>query len=93
MTERFRTRPFEIEAIQWTGDNIVAVLHFIDAGSSTNIVNINCPADRSKGWIDIPGESGTTRTAVGDWITRGSDGRLGSCKADLFDATFEPASP
>lgn len=88
---RFRKRPVEVDAIQWTGDNIVAVLNFFDAGRETTIVNINCPADRSQGWVEIPTLEGKMRASVGDWIIKGVKGEFYPCKPDIFAETYEPA--
>jgi hypothetical protein len=89
-TTRFRKRPVEIDAIQWTGKNIVDVLNFFDAGGKTTVVNINCPADRSQGWIEIPTFEGKMRANVGDWILRGVKGEFYPCRADIFGETYEP---
>jgi hypothetical protein len=90
---RYRKKPVEIDAIQWTGDNVVDALKFFDAGPATSaIVNINAPADRSQGYIDIPTLEGTMRASVGDWIIRGIEGELYPCKPGIFAATYEPVS-
>ncbi|MGW3847153.1 hypothetical protein [Streptomyces fagopyri] len=86
---QYRKRPVVVDALQWTGENIVAALNFFDAGRGTTVVNINAPADRSKGWIEIPTLEGKMRASVGDWIIRGVQGEFYPCREDIFRATYE----
>ena len=36
---------------------------------------------------------GTMRALKGDWIIKGVKGELYPCKNDIFEATYEPATP
>lgn len=36
---------------------------------------------------------GEMRASVGDWIIRGVQGEFYPCKPDIFEATYEPATP
>lgn len=46
---------------------------------------------REHGWIETL--EGGHVVCPGDWIIRGVKGELYPCKPDIFDATYEPASP
>lgn len=75
---RFRKKPVEIEAIQWTGK-----LECLDA--------FNIPELRqslgSKN-VGIPTLEGTMIAHVGDWIIKGVKGEFYPCKPDIFELTY-----
>ena len=76
---RYRKRPVEIEAIQFTGDNADAVADFaygqIGYASSEKVV--------------IETLEGSMTGSVGDWIIKGVKGEFYPCKPDIFAATYE----
>ena len=43
------------------------------------------------GRVEIKTLEGTMVANPGDWIVRGVQGELYPCKADIFEATYEPA--
>ena len=73
---KFRTKPCEIEAVQWTGE----ILRF------TNTQNI----DITSGVPVIKTLEGDMRANVGDYIIRGLRGEYYPCKPDVFHAKYEP---
>ena len=86
---KYRKKPVEIDAIQWTGQNLAAVLGFIDdTKTGTDVVDINGSAKT----LGIQTLEGTMRADAGDWIIRGVKGELYPCKPDIFEATYEPAA-
>ena len=77
---KFRTKPFEIEAVQWTGENLTEILRF------TNTQNI----DITSGVPVIKTLEGDMRANVGDYIIRGLRGEYYPCKPDVFQKKYEP---
>ena len=100
MPQQFRKKPVVIDAIQWTGSNLPAVIKFIDGAVDT----------RSTHWDDYQeivrkngltihtledGPDGRAKhvASEGDWIIRGVKGEFYPCKPDIFAATYEPVEP
>lgn len=89
---RFRKRPVVIEAFQWRnepGDYEIMPKWLKDAFVDGNIkvVSIVGPDGVE---IRIETLEGAMAGKVGDWIIRGIRGELYSCRADIFEATYEP---
>lgn len=94
---RFRKKPVEIEAVQFTGDNIEEIAQL--AGFDLTAED----PDRSGAFLSddnppalvlqtIHGEFACAR--VGDWvIPEPQPGRAYPCKPDIFAATYEPVEP
>lgn len=79
---RYRKKPIEVMAVQWTGDNDaeVAKLGKLNPGSIRR-------KDRP---LPINTLEGVMLANVGDWIIRGVAGELYPCKPDIFAQTYEP---
>ena len=77
---KYRKKPVEIEAVQWTGTNGMEVAAFLDGQPWK---------DRPEG-IVITTLEGAMTASPGDWIIRGVKGEFYPCKPDIFDATYEP---
>lgn len=91
---KFRKRPIEIEALQFTDlDSYLAIVAWwktwktetLDAseklefrGGPTALLLVNT----LEGWM---------AASPGDWIIRGVKGELYSCRADIFAETYEAA--
>lgn len=82
---RYRKRPVVIDAIQWLGDNFVAVDEFVACNHVTN---------PREGRVAIETLEGTMVATIGDWIIRGVNGEFYPCKDDIFVKTYEvPLAP
>ena len=81
----FRKRPVEIEAIQWNGDNVVAVCTFM--GTIIDLADAEALSQAHR--FDIETLEGTMSAIPGDWIIRGVKGEYYPCKPDIFAATYE----
>lgn len=104
--ERYRKRPVVIEAMQLAGTTgeCHAVYQWIEAntlGSFGPMAVIDgttpCPAsgvsiDLRDGRMMIATLEGPHWVNLGDWIIRGVAGEFYPCKAEIFDATYEPAT-
>ena len=82
----FRKKPIEVEAMQWTGDNIAAIW---DWGGTAGIYG---PTEENPDQLiltTIHGEQAVAR--VGDWVIREPRAdRFYPCKPDIFEATYDP---
>ena len=75
---KYRKRPIEIEAIQFTSQN------FAEAESFGKEV-----CYEHNGYLMIHTLEGVMRADPNDWIIRGVKGELYPCKPDIFEATYE----
>lgn len=91
MSRFYRKRPLEVEAIQWTGDNLDELRAFTNGlfnVTTTSSVYTAKVYDALHGiWIPL---------VTGDWIIRGVkgdrgvQGELHPCIAAVFEAAYEP---
>ena len=100
---KFRKKPVEIEAMQWTGDNTFKVMTFIE-GKKPDLSN-SVAQDRWGDFCQLALTEGLTIftledgedcrakhvASIGDWIIKGVAGEFYPCKPDIFEATYEPA--
>lgn len=95
---RFRKKPVEIEAVQWTGENLSEVLEFVGRHPRfdewfSSYDSLDDYADlvrRAGNTFKIFTLEGTMTASPGDWIIRGVKGEYYPCKPDIFAATYEP---
>lgn len=80
---RFRKKPVEIEAVQWTGDNPEEIAIFTAEADSCVAYSDNDPR------VIIETLEGTMTATAGDWIIKGVKGEFYPCKPDIFEATYE----
>jgi hypothetical protein len=90
---RWRKRPVEVDAIQWTGGNWDDVAEFMGSAMSGNEADIARQMAAADGRVRIRTLEGTMAASLGDWIIRGVQCELYPCKPDIFDATYESAEP
>lgn len=74
---KYRKKPVEIDAIQWTGDNNIEIFKFC------NMSYIN---DQE---LRIQTLEGSMIASVGDYIIKGVKGEFYPCKPDIFEMTYE----
>ena len=79
MIKRYKTKPCEIEAIQWTGRNDKQILDFV---KNTHYISF----DGDLFLITLEGEMKAT---VGDYIIKGLRGEFYPCKPDVFVKKYE----
>lgn len=100
---KFRKKPVDVEAVQWTGDNTFEVVSFME-GAPPDLSSLMakdawidyCDGAKRGGLRVFTLEDGPTGEAkhiasVGDWIIRGVKGELYPCKPDIFEMTYEAA--
>lgn len=77
---KFRTKPCEIKAVQWTGRNVAEIMRFVK-NESAIITN---------GVLIIKTLEGDMVASTGDYIIRGLRGEYYPCKPDVFQKKYEP---
>lgn len=90
---RYRKKPVEIEAVQFTGDNVREIAEFMGiplAGLQVSVdAVLRMDGDYSENThIHIPTLEGTMTANYGDWIIKGVKGEFYPCKPDIFDETY-----
>lgn len=75
---RYRKKPVEIEAVQWTGENLEEIKKF--AGNSLTYIEQH---------VIIETLEGCRMVNKGDYIIKGIAGEFYPCKPDIFKATYE----
>lgn len=101
MVKKYKTKPCEIEAIQWTGNNIKEILVFqgkiphVDYYPETGGFN----SIRFEEWIynqtdlnnriTINTLEGDMKANIGDYIIKGLRGEFYPCKSDVFKKKYE----
>ena len=91
MPERFRNKPVEITAIRWTGDNILQVMAFMRPQEPIYVNNLShMNFTNADDLVGIATAAGVKVASKGDWIVRDAAGELSPCKADVFEAMYEP---
>lgn len=89
---KYKTKPFEVEAIQWTGKNIDELVEF--AGVNFELIPIE-----EREYSDDPDATAailddihsTWRLVLdGQWIIKGSKGEFYPCDDEEFRSKYEP---
>lgn len=78
---RYKTKPCEIEAVQWTGQNIKEIMQF-----TTDKDNIHI----RDGELLVSTLEGDMKASVGDYIIKGLREEYYPCKPDVFHKKYEP---
>ena len=84
-TVKVRKRPVEVEALQYTGDNLAECLMW--ALNMDHLYALACADSGQPLWISTL--EGSLRASPGDWIICGVKGEFYPCKPDIFEATYE----
>ena len=79
---RYRKRPVEVEAVEWTGDNWATMLDFVVGRGG--VAHTDGPV------LVIRTLEGDMLAAPGDWIVCGVEGEFYPVKPSIFSATYEP---
>ncbi|MFG2970804.1 hypothetical protein ACGFZS_46800 [Streptomyces sp. NPDC048288] len=87
---RYRKKPIEVDAIQFTNGNSVQVAQFITNGGGTFRTDTH-PTDGTHDVFHIHTLEGEMRASDGDWIVKGIQGEFHPVKPDIFEATYETA--
>lgn len=80
MIKTYIKRPVEVQAVQWTGENLLEICNFTG----------RCGGELMKGdELYIHTLEGDHTALVGDYIIRGVKGEFYPCKPDIFEETYK----
>lgn len=85
---KYRKKPVIIEAIQYTGNNFVEIIKFIQEcanGNKSRYLRYNAKKDE----YFILTLEGKYKLTEGDYIIKGVKGECYPCKPDIFEMTYE----
>jgi hypothetical protein len=88
MTNVYRKKPIEVQAIRYDGTNEDAVAEFMGGKRQARAEKRKLPGP-GRGLHDgilIHTLEGTMTASVGDWIIRGVKGEFYPCKPGIFEA-------
>lgn len=92
MIKKFRKKPVEIQAVQWTGDNAKELDEFCrdrDRHLNQRLFDPDSIIPDKTAEVYDTLHSSWVPLATGDWIIRGVKGEFYPCEADVFAATYE----
>ena len=79
MWAKYRKKPVEIEALQWTGANVTEVITFVGHKVRLAMPNV----------LVIETLEGRMHASPGDFIIRGVAGEFYPCKPEIFAQTYD----
>jgi len=90
MATKFRKKPVVIEAIQWTGTNLIDVVKFTNN-------HLDCSSGKWSEYVALVQRDGLyihtlegrMFASLGDWIIKGVQGEFYPCKPDIFGMTYD----
>ena len=93
---KFRKKPVVVEAIKWTGDDLLELSNFIGPIQEANSLDQDFALYHAAMLVDselyISTLEGKYKASIGDWIIKGVKGEFYPCKPDIFEMTYELAS-
>jgi hypothetical protein len=88
---KFRKKPVEITAVQWTGDNADEMREF--AGSNFDVLGpedrANCDDPDATAQVLDKLHSTWVLLQTGDYVICGLKGELYPCRTDVFHASYD----
>ena len=88
---KYRKKPVVIDAIEWTGSNLLEIIEF--TGQYTSALNYNRKDYEelvASDGLKIVTLEGSHMASIGDFIIKGVAGEHYPCKPDIFHATYVP---
>ena len=83
---RFRKRPVEVEAVQFT-DSPESLSEILDWAGELVMVDWGTPTGRPHLYVRTA--EGTMHVSRGDWVIKGVAGEFYPCKDEIFTKTYE----
>ena len=81
---KYRKKPVVIEAVRWTGENLLEICNFTGRCGGELIKN---------GELYIDTLEGVHHASIGDFIIKGVHGEFYPCKPDIFRKTYTEEKP
>ncbi len=85
---KYRKKPVEIEAVKWTGNNIIEMTALASRATGTSMTITDVKAS-SQQHLLITTLEGDLVCKVGDWMIKGVEGELYPVRNDIFIKTYE----
>ena len=87
---KYRKKPVEIEAVQWTGFNVGEIRDFADGYVRFDVYDAAWEAaDAAKAVFTLCTLAGDVPVDQYDFIIKGVNGEFYPCKPDIFAKTYE----
>lgn len=87
---KYKTKPCEIEALQYTGDNVEEIIEFTEHQAYGGLKPKRNGDHLWASWgLFIKTLEGDMEASVGDYIIRGLRGEYYPCKPDVFIKKYE----
>jgi hypothetical protein len=84
MIKTYIKKPVKIQAVKWTGDNILEIQKFQKTSDNPNAMYWT-KDDK----ILIDTKKGDMLASIGDYIIRGIKGEIYPCNRDIFEETYQ----
>ena len=85
---RYKTKPCEIEALEWNGHNLEEIKEFVGDSLIYDIIDTAC-SERIAYQYEIKTLEGEMIASKGDFIIKGLRGEFYPCKPDVFHKKYE----
>lgn len=82
MVMKVRKKPVEVEAVQWTGENLEEIIKF--CGKYLSFIKGD-----SQTFMYTQTLKGFHRVSLGEYIIKDIKGEFYPCKPDIFEMTYE----
>lgn len=93
MIQKFKKKPVEIEAIQYTGKNDFKISKWSNDLVYPSPVLEPSTDNPTGSYLQIKTLEGVMTAIVGDWIIKGVKGEFYPCKNDIFLLTYDVIIP
>ena len=89
--KKYRKKPVEIEALQWTGLNLHEVIGFVGESCKHEYYDAAYQAGVAPPSVDLTIHTleGDMKCSKWDYIIKGVNGEFYPCKPDIFEKTYE----
>ena len=88
MSNKYRKKPVEIEAVLLTSDTVMDALGFL-CPDLTAVDHSVLDTIRKRKYSTIKTLEGEMRASFGDYIIKGVAGEFYPCKPEIFEQTYE----
>ena len=87
---KYKTKPCEIEAIQWNGTNLEEIKEFVGESLIYDIIDTAWQVGKGRPhvYMKIRTLEGDMKASEGDFIIKGLKGEFYPCKPDVFNQKY-----
>ena len=92
MKDLYQRRPVQVQAVQWTGNNVNEILQMLDIRDNPRLNLWQEPVAKEPHWIlQVATDRGTVNLAVSDWLIIAPHGDIAIHDAEEFALLYELA--